>query len=55
MSAEQVDRLLEMQGNSYLRLVEILTENGILTLAEIECCLRNTRQSTVFLTRICRY
>lgn len=36
---EEVAHLLNLQGNSYLRFVQLLTEQNILTLAEIEACL----------------
>ena len=36
LSAHQVDNLLKMQGNPYLGLVQVLTENDILSLDQIE-------------------
>lgn len=36
LSVGQVDKLLEMQGNPYLGLVQVLTENDILSLDQIE-------------------
>jgi hypothetical protein len=44
---EEVTYLLNMQGNSYLRLVQIFTENNIFTIKEIE----GTRKIITFLIR----
>lgn len=40
LSAHQVDNLLKMQGNPYLGLVQVLTENDILSLDQIEDSLK---------------
>lgn len=46
--SEEVTYLLNMQGNPYLQFVQVLTENNILTLAQIETYLQEYKQENNF-------
>ncbi len=45
---EEVTHLLNMQGNSYLKFIQALTENNILDIKEIETCLEDFKRDKGF-------